>query len=122
MANTCSCPPEGVQRPDILLRKNSDFSVTITIEIDGSPLDLSGYSVLSQVKDKEGGNLLGTFICTVTDPTGGTFQMYMAAADCANVVMSTAYGWYDVIGVGPLGERTCLVPPAKVYVDAGVTT
>jgi hypothetical protein len=116
-----SCPFPTVEQPDIVIKQNVDFNMGLLFTYkDGTPIDLSGYTLVSQIRDKVGGALLGEFVCTIINPTAGEAHMFMAQSDCEKLAF-TSPAYYDVIGIDGVGSKDPLSPVAKVYLDKGVT-
>lgn len=61
-------------RLDLSLRSGDSYARSIQIqESDGTPTDLTGYTVRAQVRDRPGGGLLATLITAIVgDPANGT--------------------------------------------------
>lgn len=72
----------------ITVAQGSTYTDTVTLtQSNGSPLNLTGYTVRSQIRDAAG-VLVGTFTCTVTDPTTGVIARSMAKTITAALVPS----------------------------------
>ena len=61
-------------RYDMTIQRRSDHSVDVTLkDSGGSAINLTGYSIASQIWDKERTVKAADATCTVTSAAGGTF-------------------------------------------------
>lgn len=75
--------------------KGSTYRDTVTLtNDDGSPMDLSGYVVRSQLKTKLG-EFVASFECTIPEPTTGVITRVMVETDTRLLTPSDkpAYAW-----------------------------
>jgi len=110
----------AAQNSDIIIFKNADFDLTVTLDLDGLPIDLTGWTIKSEIRVSPSGRLLGSFACTVTKPHSGEFRLFMAKSACeALSFVSPAY--YDIVRTNGLGETKRIIPVSRVYLEDGVT-
>lgn len=65
----------------IPMYKGSTYTDTVTLtQDDGSPMDLSGYTVRSQLKTKLG-EPAASFVCSIPDPLTGVIVRVMSEDD-----------------------------------------
>lgn len=66
----------------IVICQNEDYTKYIHLQYadTGEPLDLTGCSVYSQMRDRPNGTLKATGICTMTAASGDIWVRYSAAA------------------------------------------
>ena len=75
---------------DIYLVQGDDEEITVTIaDADGSPIDLSGYTVAAQLRDTSG-NLLCTPAVTTADAAAGQISIRFSSADTAALAAGVA--------------------------------
>lgn len=73
------------------------YVITLVRQATLTPIDLTGATVAAEVRDGyagEGGALIATAVCTVTDGPGGQLTMELAAADTKTMAGATCK--YDV--------------------------
>lgn len=109
---------------DIRIRRGSKYTLNFTINIDGTPLDLTGMSAKMQVKPTA--SLSSTAYVTASTVSGeitlggalGTVDVVLSDEDTELIPVGTQY--YDVIVINA-GEATSWLA-GKAYVTDGVTT
>jgi len=57
-------------RVDLVIAQGATFTGTFTWKIDGSPVDVTGYTGAAKIKDTYGGTLLATFTVTLGGAAG----------------------------------------------------
>ena len=69
----------------IIITQNEDYTKYLHLQYadTGEPLDLTGCSVYSQMRDKPNGTLKATGICTMTAASGDIWVRYAASATLA---------------------------------------
>ena len=77
------------------IRQGENFNpcIKFTYKKTGAPVDLSGCTAYSQMKDKPGGNLVATAICEI-DGMQGRISVVYSSEDTENIPVGK-YG-YDV--------------------------
>lgn len=62
------------ERQDLLIQKGADYSVTVTLSNpDGTPMDLTGSTVIAQMRKRSDTDLVAAFTVVISNPTGGVF-------------------------------------------------
>jgi hypothetical protein len=86
-----SCLAQGI----IPITQGSDYQDTVQINQDnGTPMDLTGYTVRSQLR-RANGDLAATFACSVPTPTSGSISRSLTAVQTAALVPTATitYAW-----------------------------
>ncbi|MFZ4857931.1 MAG: hypothetical protein ACOYL3_16195 [Desulfuromonadaceae bacterium] len=79
----------------IPITQGSDYSDTVQInQPDGAPMDLTGYTVRSQLR-RVNGDLAATFACSVPTPASGSISRSLTAVQTAALVPTAtiSYVW-----------------------------
>lgn len=80
-----NCISQGV----IQIIRGCDYDDVVSLSnLDGTPLDLTGYTATSQLRTYTGA-LAGNFECTISDPASGQIAVHMPAATTAGLSPST---------------------------------
>jgi hypothetical protein len=96
--------PEGAQ---LLLRipQGADWKRTITVQQNGTPLDITNYKFSAEIRKRAGlittGTLMATFSVTITDGPAGEFEIALAKADVDNLETG---GQWDLFAEDSGGE------------------
>lgn len=107
----------SLQEHNITILKGNDVRLEISFkQADGTPLDLTGYTVKSQIRDKasQDGNLIAEFTDAFfdSDPTTGTIVLTLSDTETAAIVQQS--GYYDVLLVDAADDaRTYLKGAVK---------
>lgn len=78
----------------IEMTKGSTFNDSVIISNpDGSPFNLTGCTVISQLRDYKMGSLIGTFTCTFGTPLTGLISRSLSAAVTSSLNTANSYVW-----------------------------
>ena len=91
---------------ELFVDQFSDYSTIITLtNSDGSFTNLSGYSVVSQIRSSYSTqNSTANLTCTITDAANGNITISLPANVSANI--SPGRYFYDVRTMSPAGANT----------------
>jgi len=68
------------------LEQGTTFVRSLTLQENGSAMNLTGYSVASQMRSThDSSTVVGTFACSLSNATGGIIQMGMASGATTNI-------------------------------------
>lgn len=69
----------------LVITRGDTLSIHVTMESGGAPLNLTGYTITSQIRKGRGATalLLATFAITVTNASAGQFTMELSAEQTA---------------------------------------
>jgi len=81
-------------RVDLVVAQGATFTATFTWKIDGTPVDLSGYTGAAKIKDTYGGSTLATFTVTLGG-AAGTITLTLSATT-TGALSAPATGVWDV--------------------------
>ena len=63
---------------NFILEQGATFNRILTVQEDGSAMDLTGYSVASKFRSThDSSTVVGTFTCTISNASGGVITMTM---------------------------------------------
>jgi len=93
---------------EITLEQGATFSTTVNVEdVQGSAINLAGYSTLSQIRKSYYSTTANTFTTTVTSNANGEITISMTAANTAN--LSAGRYVYDLLITAPNTTKTRVV-------------
>jgi hypothetical protein len=117
----------SAERYPLHLHKGEDFSLSLTIEIDGVLYDLSGASVYAQIRQRaeRGAKIILDFLVEVdgvpvTNPATTDNEIVMSLTDAQTAAVDEGEGWYDLLVVDPAGIDTYYLE-GKVTFHGSVT-
>ena len=68
------------------VEQGTTFKRSLTLQENGSAMNLTGYSVASQMRSThDSSTVVGTFACSLSNATGGIIQMGMASGATTNI-------------------------------------
>jgi hypothetical protein len=86
---------------NITIVKGADFSFSFEIDISGTVLNLTGATVLSEIRDsnKKSDNLIETFTPTISigSVTGYLSDITLSLTDAETALITESEGVYDVL-------------------------
>jgi hypothetical protein len=82
---------------DINIEQNSDFIVTITVTDGSTPIDLTGYTLYSQIRETPSSAVLASFTTSIVNAAQGIFQMVLLAAVTKTLPSNIGALRYDVL-------------------------
>ena len=100
---------------DIVIRKGNDFSEVFEFQNDDStPMNLTGWTVLSQLRKgkKRESELIVDFTIDIPDPSNG--KVYQTLTDAQTDVIAIDIAYYDILFISPSGFD-------ETYVEGTVT-
>lgn len=104
---------------EITIEQYSDFSTTISLDdIEGNAMNLSNYSVISQIKKSPYSATSYSFETSVPNPANGTIVISMSSANTANIYPGRYL--YDALIVDENNVKTRVVE-GIVTVTAGIS-
>ena len=86
-------------------------------DVNGTPVDLTGYTVKMELRDRPGGKLLATPTLTITPATG---QINIVLAKTATVLITQPVVVYSIVLTTPATEAVILLR-GEVNVEPRVT-
>lgn len=103
---------------DITLDQGSTFTLQITLQQPaGTPINLSGYTIRSQIRKSYTGSLIEEFTCAIVTAASGIFQMALTAEETK--LLTEAEYVYDV-EISISGNVTRVLE-GTIYVSPEVT-
>lgn len=106
---------------NITMYRGRDFDVTFTIsDANGTAIDLTGYTIKSEVRSKKNrdSRLMETFTVTETDLANGEFKISLT--DTETDAISGNSGYYDVL-ITDTSDITYSYITGTVTIDNTVT-
>ena len=100
---------------DIVIRKGNDFSEVFEFQNDDStPMNLTGWTVLSQLRKgkKRESELIVDFTIDIPDPSSG--KVYQTLTDAQTDAIAVDIAYYDILLISPSGFD-------ETYVEGTVT-
>jgi|TARA_R110001583_G_scaffold3215_1_gene21035 hypothetical protein len=71
---------------NFILEQGATFTRTLTVQENGSAMNLTGYSVASKMRSThDSGTVVGTFSCTISNASGGVIVMTMTSSTTGNI-------------------------------------
>ena len=71
---------------NFVLEQGATFNRILTVQENGSAMDLTGYSVASKFRSThDSSTVVGTFTCTISNASGGVITMNMTASTTAAI-------------------------------------
>ncbi len=68
------------------IAQGEDLIITgVLQQSDSTPIDITDYTITSQVYDKVGGSMLDAFDCTIVDGPTGAYKLVLSAAQTLNL-------------------------------------
>lgn len=99
---------------NLFIDQGSDYSTIVTVSsVTGQPLNLTGYTVASQMRKSYNSSVFHNFTCTVSDAVAGKIQMTLTAL--ATEAIAPGRWLYDV-------EITEVATSKKQRVVEGIVT
>ena len=103
---------------DITLHQGATFEMTVQYkDSDGSPVDMTGYSVASKIYNRLGTAELATFSTPWEVQSSGLFKLRLAASGTAAI---TEQGQYDVLITDVNGDKFYILE-GTVFINLGLT-
>jgi hypothetical protein len=84
---------------DINIEQNSDYLVTITVTSGSTPINLTGYTLYSQIRETPSSSVLASFTTEIIDAADGIFQMTLSASVTKTLPAAIGALRYDVLMV-----------------------
>tara|TARA_R100001015_G_C4628660_1_gene188915 strand:+ start:1082 stop:1423 length:342 start_codon:yes stop_codon:yes gene_type:complete len=104
---------------DFTLQRRADHSIPLLFkDSTGSPIDLTGFTVASQVYDESRTTLYATFSVTYTDRSAGSVKISLT--DTQTATFSPNILKYDVLLTNGSGEKEYYLE-GSIYVSEGYT-
>ena len=104
---------------DMTIQRRSDHTVSVTLkDSGGSAVNLSGYSIASQVWDSGRTTKAADVTCTVTSASGGAFDWKLT--DTQTALLTLDEYKYDVLLTNPSGLKEYWIE-GTIYMDQGYT-
>ena len=98
---------------NIKMQRRADYSVQLRfLDSNRAPINLTGWSVYSQIWDQARSNKYADFTITYNDRADGKVTMSVSATVTTDLPDQTVY---DVLLVNALGEK-------KYYLEGGIDT
>lgn len=79
---------------NIIVGRGEDFSATITVNQDSSPVDLTDDTFAAEVRRGSGRPLEATFTCTVTDASAGNLTITLPKDQTLLLDGDKSYKWH----------------------------
>ena len=104
---------------NMTIQRRSDHSVDVTLkDSDGSAVNLSGYTLASQVWDPDRTTKAADATVSVTSASGGTFTW--SVTDTQTALLTLDEYKYDVLLTNPSGLKEYWIE-GTIYMDQGYT-
>ncbi len=104
---------------DFTLQRRADHSIPLLFkDSTGSPIDLTGFTVASQVYDESRTTLYATFSVTYTDRSAGSVKISLTDTQTATFTPNELK--YDVLLTNGSGEKEYYLE-GTIYVSEGYT-
>ena len=104
---------------DMTIQRRSDHNVSVTLkDSGGSAVNLSGYTVASQIWDSGRTTKAADVTCTYTNQTNGAFDWKVT--DTQTTTFTADEYKYDVLLTNPSGLKEYWVE-GTIYMDEGYT-
>jgi hypothetical protein len=104
---------------ELSVEQFASFSTTVNVEdVQGSPINLSGYTAASQIRKSYYSTAANNFTATITGTANGEITLSMSSANTAN--LSPGRYLYDLVIKAPDSTKTRVVE-GIVTVLPGVT-
>jgi hypothetical protein len=84
-------------RYDINIEQNSDFIITATVTDGTAPINLTGYTLYSQIRETPSSAVLASFTTSIVDAAQGIFQMVLLASVTKTLPATIGFLRYDVL-------------------------
>jgi len=82
---------------DITILQGSDFSLSLTVQdAVGDPIDITGATILSQIRTSWDAPVIATFTPLITDGVNGEFNLYLSGAT-SQAIAPPINARYDVL-------------------------
>jgi hypothetical protein len=105
-------------RYDITIHQGATFSLGLQYKTgSGVPVNMSGYTVESQLWNRNGTGKLANFSTPWTVQASGTFRLVLASSVTSGI---TEQGQYDVLVTEPSGSKSYLLQ-GTAYIDLGLS-
>lgn len=104
-------------RARITIVQADSFALTITVNENGTPKDLTTYSPIGVILDADG-TLVATFDFASSDLPNGILIPKLTKAQTPSLDGCTAYGYGIAIETGATERTTLLVGPVRVLAEA----
>lgn len=104
---------------DLTIYRGADFSQSFKLEQpDGSQVDLTGCTIVSQIRraQRETAPLIVGFTVEMPDPASGEFSLKLT--DAQTLAVSRKRGYYDVIITDPAADRYIYVQGRVTFVNS----
>ena len=104
---------------DMTIQRRSDHNISVTLkDSGGSAVNLTGYTLASQVWNPERTTKAADVTCTVTSATGGTFDWKLT--DTQTALLTLDEYKYDVLLTNGSGLKEYWIE-GTIYMDQGYT-
>ena len=103
---------------DMKIQRRSDHAVDFELKHNGTAIDLTGYTVASQVWDASRTNKAADVTITVTNTTGGLFTWKVSDTQTTTFT-ANAYN-YDILLTEPGGSKQYWVE-GEIFMSEGYT-
>lgn len=103
---------------DITIYQGATFKLDLQYKDgNGSPVNMSGYTVVAKLYDRLAQNLLANFTNTFTVVESGQFQLSLAPSVTSGI---TEQGQYDILIEEPSGDKYYLLQ-GNAFIDIGLS-
>jgi hypothetical protein len=106
---------------DITIRKGNDYEQLFEFQqSDGSAMNLTGFTIESQVRAKQSrdATLIISFTVIIPDPTNG--KVYLKLTDTETGALLEKSGYYDILVISPSGFDEIYLE-GRVFIEPIVT-
>ena len=112
---------DAIKTPGVLnftIIRGDSFRRELTIKQDGSAIDLTGYTVSSQIRDTAGGNLLETWTSNILAPdTDGKIEILLSTSQTRGLPTNAVWDLQVVLTADPTNNTNTLIQGAIKVVD-----
>lgn len=108
---------------NLTIVKGADFSFTFDIDVSGTILNLTGYTVRSEIRKenkKSSTPVIETFSTAITAGagTGYNSDITLSLTDTKTAAIVSPEGYYDVLLTSPSGEDTYYLRGKITFLDS----
>lgn len=100
---------------NLVINKGADFSIPFEIDVNGEPLDISTYTILSQIRTQANRNAPLIYDFTVTQINNTRFELSLTYTQTASAAHTA--GFYDVLLIDGNNRRKYYLRGSVAFAD-----
>jgi hypothetical protein len=103
---------------NIVIEKNASFAILVTVQGDnGTPINISGYTIQSQIREYPDAEIVQSFTTAITDGPNGKFNLSLTPTQTSALPSKNMV--YDVLAT--IGSSKLRYLQGNVSVSSAVT-